>query len=72
MTAYGPPAPSRPPASPVQRAALMAYVAVGLGFLSFIWGFLKWFTDSTGGEKTKFGAYALGSAVAGQSPDDRR
>ena len=65
MTAYGPPAPSRPPASPVQRAALLSYVAGGLGVLSFVWGFLKWLTDSTGGGKTKFGAYALASpAVA--------
>lgn len=45
MTAYGPPAGFRPPASPVQRGALLHYVAGGLGVLSFIWGFLTWFKE---------------------------
>jgi hypothetical protein len=70
MTAYGPPAVPRPTASPVQRAALMFYIAGGLGVLSFIWGFLKWVTAGEGGNDTKFGGYALetpGVAVIGFS-----
>jgi Family of unknown function (DUF5336) len=65
MTAYGPPAVPRPAASPVQRAAMMFYIAGGLGVLSFVWGFLKWLTEGEGSNKTKFAAYAVGSpAVA--------
>jgi len=65
MTAYGPPAVPRSPASPVQRAALMSYVGGGLGLLSFVWGFLKWITEGSGRDATKYGGYAIGSpAVA--------
>jgi hypothetical protein len=63
MTAYGPPATPRPPASPDQRAMLMSYVAGGLGVLSFIWGFLKWVTEGDGPGKTKLGGYAVQSPV---------
>jgi hypothetical protein len=65
MTAYGPPAVPRSAASPVQRAAMMFYIAGGLGVLSFVWGFLKWFTEGEGSDKVKVGAYAVASpAVA--------
>ena len=46
MTAYGPPAVPRSAASPDQRAAMFCYIAGGLGVLSFVWGFLKWLTES--------------------------
>ncbi|MDQ2750697.1 MAG: DUF5336 domain-containing protein [Actinomycetota bacterium] len=65
MTAYGPPAVPHSAASPVQRAAMMFYIAGGLGVLSFIWGFLKWLTEGDGGQKVKVAAYSVGSpAVA--------
>jgi Family of unknown function (DUF5336) len=65
MTAYGPPPTPHSTASPLQRAALLSYVAGGLGVLSFIWGFLKWITEGDGGDQVKVGAYAAGSpAVA--------
>lgn len=69
MSAYGPPAPSRPPGAPDQRAALMSYVAGGLGLLSFVWGFLKWVTEGSGSDK-KIGGYAVtspGVAIIGFS-----
>lgn len=62
MTAYGPPPAPRPSASPDHRARLLAMVAGGLGLLMFIWGFLTWFTESTG-EKTDYGGYAAISAA---------
>ena len=70
MTAYGPPAVPRPAASPVQRAAMMFYIAGGLGVLSFVWGFLKWITEGDGSSAIKYGGYSLGSpgvAVVGFS-----
>jgi hypothetical protein len=63
MTAYGPPAVPRSAASPVQRAAMMFYIAGGLGVLSFIWGFLKWITEGEGSDKGKLGGYAVQSPV---------
>jgi hypothetical protein len=74
MTAYGQPPGEyqahRPTASPTQRAALLSYVAAGLGVLSFIWGFLTWYTEGQGEAKTDYGGYALatqGSALIGLS-----
>jgi uncharacterized protein DUF5336 len=70
MTAYGPPPTPKASASPAQRAALLSYVAGGLGVLSFIWGFLKWLTEGEGDGKTQFAGYALfsqGVAVIGFS-----
>lgn len=74
MTAYGqPPAGYQTPgspASPTQRATLLAYIAAGLGVLSFIWGFLTWFTEGEGDGKTSYHGYALatqGSALVGLS-----
>jgi hypothetical protein len=61
MTAYGPPAVPRPAASPVQRAAMIFYIAGGLGVLSFIWGFLKWITLGSGDSAEKYGGYAFAS-----------
>jgi hypothetical protein len=57
-----PPPAARPPATPERRAELLGYGAGGLGVLSFVWGFLDWFTN--GGAGT--GGYSVlgGGAVA--------
>ncbi|MGI8760972.1 MAG: DUF5336 domain-containing protein [Jatrophihabitantaceae bacterium] len=60
MSAYGPPAAQRPPTSPAQRTAMLAYVAGGLGVLSFIWGFLDWFDQGNDG----VGGYSVAGAGA--------
>lgn len=66
MTAYGSPAgpPVAPPASagPAQRAAMMHFAAGALGVLSFIWGFLTWFTEGNGGGAIHFAGYVFSSA----------
>jgi Family of unknown function (DUF5336) len=64
MTAYGPPPTPKASASPAQRAALLSYIAGGLGVLSFVWGFLKWVSEGEGDGKTQFAGYALGSQGA--------
>ncbi|MEO9110974.1 MAG: DUF5336 domain-containing protein [Jatrophihabitantaceae bacterium] len=68
MAGYGPspgvPAAPRPPASPAQRAAILAYTAGGLGILSFIWGFLDWFTQGSGTDSPSASGYSLNGAGA--------
>lgn len=68
MTAYDSPAvPSaaQPPTTgPAQRAAMMHFVAGALGVLSFIWGFLSWFTEGQGDRAFYFAGYAFSSAGA--------
>src|SRR5436190_23930165 len=49
MSNYGTPAQSRPAASPERRAQLLGYAAGVIGILSFIWGFLDWFSDQDQG-----------------------
>jgi len=63
MTAYDSPA-GRPAglAGPAQRAAMMHFVAGALGVLSFIWGFLTWFTEGHGDGAFHFAGYAFSSA----------
>lgn len=66
MSGYGPPpgtpvAP-RPPASPIQRAAILAYSAGALGILSFIWGFLDWFTQGRGDLTSSASGYSINGA----------
>lgn len=63
MTSYGNPVAPRSPATPEQRAQLMSYVAAALGVLSFVWGFLHWFTSDTGdvGGYSVFGGGAAAS-----------
>lgn len=74
MTEYGQPPSAyqlpRRQASPGQRAALLSYLAAGLGVLSFIWGFLTWYTEGQGDGETSYSGYALatqGSALVGLS-----
>lgn len=68
MTAYGPPAgppaPARPAASPEQRANLLGYVAGVLGVLSFVWGFLTWFTEGSGDHAPTATGYSIQGAGA--------
>lgn len=63
MTAHDPSA-GKPPglAGPAQRAAMMHFVAGALGVLSFIWGFLTWFTEGHGGGAFHFAGYAFSSS----------
>jgi hypothetical protein len=49
-------------AGPAQRAALLHFLAGALGVLSFIWGFLTWFTEGHGGGAFHFAGYAFSSA----------
>ena len=66
MTAYGSPAgPAALPtgmAGAAQRAAMMHFAAGALGVLSFIWGFLTWFTEGHGNGTFHFAGYAFSSA----------
>lgn len=48
MSGYGPPAASRPPASPEQRASILRYVGAGLGAIAFVWGFIDWISNGDG------------------------
>jgi hypothetical protein len=45
--------------STVERERLLSMIAGGLGILTFIWGFLKWFSVGEGKDEHKFGGYAL-------------
>jgi hypothetical protein len=49
-------------AGPAQRAAMLHFVAGALGVLSFVWGFLTWFTEGSGGGSFHFAGYAFSSA----------
>jgi hypothetical protein len=49
---------------------LLGYVAGGLGVLSFIWGFLGWYTEGSGDSETTYGGYAFttqGTAIVAVS-----
>jgi hypothetical protein len=66
MSGYGPPPQPGPPGShrpavtPERRNQLLGYAAGGLGVLSFIWGFLDWFSGNGNG----VGGYSFSGAGA--------
>ncbi|MGI8679854.1 MAG: DUF5336 domain-containing protein [Jatrophihabitans sp.] len=69
MSGYGPPtttpgpsAPGRPAQSQQQMQPILGYAAGALGILGFIWGFLDWYGNDSGGSQTITG-YQSGVAA---------
>jgi hypothetical protein len=59
MADYGPSSTGGFASSIAQRPATLSYIAGGLGVLSFIWGFLTWYTEGSGPDRTSYGGYAF-------------
>src|SRR3954471_18725508 len=62
MSGYGSPAQPSPAMSEERRGQLLGFAAGGLGLLSFIWGFLDWYSN---GQGDGVGGYSVVGGAAG-------